>query len=396
MRVLRSRRINQPRLIDGHTVSHYNPPFMSIKRLASILTKEYRHIFREPRTLWMVFLSPAFVLIPLSMVFTAGTRQIDLAGWDQDRTTVSRQFVATLSSDADFSVKRVSGYEEIESSLTGRHIDAGLVVPPGFADTVQAGDTASIQVILDGVDTAVAGKTTSSLLGHAADFGAQLSKQYLVPAPPVQIKPQSAYLPSAAERDSMVSGLIPIVFSLPVIAAALALAREREKGTLEALVATPVRGLEYLGGKLIAYVTASLVGLLPVWLTASLLFDVPFRGSPILLVILTADFLMASVGLAIVIGNLVRSQQAATVLSLFIFFVPAFFLSGLTDPIDTTDLLSTIVSYVMPSTHFVTICRALFLKGASLLDLWRPSVMLLSLSSLWTALATLTFKKRIA
>jgi ABC-2 type transport system permease protein len=344
----------------------------------------------------MVFLSPAFVLIALSLVFTGGVNRIELAVWDQDLTALSRQFIGTLSSDADFAIERVAAREEIEASLMGRRIDAAVVIPPGFGETVQGGNTASIQVILDGVDTLVAGKATGSLLGHAADFGAQLSRQYIVPAPPVQIKPLSAYLPRTGDRDSMVSGLIPIVFSLPVIAAALALAREREKGTLETLVATPVRGLEYLGGKLVAYVTASLAGLLPVWLTASLLFGVPFRGSPVLLVILTADFLLASVGLAIVIGNLVRSQQAATVLSLFIFFVPAFFLSGLTDPIDTTDVASAVVSYVMPSTHFITICRGLLLKGASLADLWRPSLMLLGLSAVWMALGALTFKKRIA
>ncbi len=344
----------------------------------------------------MVFLSPAFVLIALSMVYTSGTSRIELAIYDQDRTALSRQLISTLGSDADFSTERVSAYEEIESSLMGRDVDAGIVIPPGFADMVQDGGTASIQVILDGVDTLVARKTTGSLRGHVAHFGAQLSEQYLVPPPPVQVRPQSAYLPQAADRDSMVPGLIPIVFSLPVMAAALALAREREKGTLETLVATPVRGLEYIAGKLIAYVTASLVGLVPVWLAASLLFNVPFRGNPILLLLLTADFLMASVSLAIVIGNLVRSQQAATVLSLFVFFVPAFFLSGLMDPIDTTDLVSTIVSYVMPSTHFVTICRALFLKGASFLELWRPSLMLLGLSAVWISLGALTFRKNVA
>jgi ABC-2 type transport system permease protein len=344
----------------------------------------------------MVFLSPAFVLVALSLVYTSGSIQIDLALWDQDRTALSRQFAATLSSDSDFSVTPVSGYDEIESSLMSRRIDAAVVIPPGFGDTVQGGGTAGIQVTLDGVDTFVAGQATGSLLGHAADFGAQLSKQYVVPPPPVQVKAQSAYLPRASERDSMVSGLLPIVFSLPVIAAALALARERETGTLEALVATPVRGLEYLGGKLIAYVTTALAGLLPVWLTASLLFGVPFRGSPILLVVLTADFLLASVGLAIVIGNLVRSQQAATILSLFVFFVPAFFLSGLTEPIDKTVLASTIVSYMMPSTHFVTISRALFLKGASLAELWRPALILFALSAVWMTLGGLTFKKQIS
>jgi ABC-2 type transport system permease protein len=344
----------------------------------------------------MVFLSPAFVLVALAMVFTSGSSRIELALWDQDLTALSRQFIATLNSDDDFSVTPVSGYDEIESSLMSRRVDAAVVIPPGFGDTVQDGDTASVQVTLDGVDTSVAGEATGSLLGHASEFGAGLSRAYLVPPPPVQIKPQSAYLPTASKRHSMVAGLLPIVFSLPVIASALALTRERERGTLEALVATPVRGLEYLGGKLIAYVSASLVGLLPVWLTASLLFGVPFRGSPVLLVALTADFLLASVGLAIVIGNIVRSQQAATVLSLFIFFVPAFFLSGLTDPIDTTALASTMVSYVLPSTHFVTISRALFLKGASLLELWQPALMLLGLSMVWMTLGGLTFKKRIS
>ncbi|MEA3376242.1 MAG: ABC transporter permease [Chloroflexota bacterium] len=369
---------------------------MSIKRLTSILAKEYRHIIREPRTLWMVFLSPAFVLIALSLVFTSGSTRINLGIWDQDLTVVSRRFIGTLSSDPDFTISYVSDDEEIESRLMSQRIHAAVIIPPGFADTVQDGNTASVQVILDGVDTVVARNATGSLRASAAAFGARLSEQTVAAASPVEIRPQSAYLPTTADRDSMVSGLIPIVFSLPVIAAALALAREREKGTLETLVASPVRGLEYLGGKLFAYVTASLTGLLPVWLTASLLFGVPFRGSPLLLVVLTADFLLASVGLATVVGNLVHSQQAATVLSLFIFFVPAFFLSGLTDPIDVTDVASIIVSYVMPSTHFVTICRGLFLKGASLAELWRPSLMLLGLSAVWMALGALTFKKRIA
>jgi ABC-2 type transport system permease protein len=367
---------------------------MSIRRLTSVLLKEYRHIVREPRILWMVFLSPAFVLVALSLVYTSGNSRIELALWDQDKTALSREFVGTLSGDDDFSVTPVSSYDEIESSLTSRRIDAALAIPPGFGDTIQGGGTATIQVTLDGVDTFVAGEATGSLLGHAADFGAQLSEQYLVPAPPVRIRPQSAYLPKTSERDSMVSGMIPIVFSLPVIASALALTRERERGTLEALVATPVRALEYLGGKLMAYVSTSLVALLPVWLTASLLFGVPFRGNPIVLVALTADFLLASVGLAIVIGNLVRSQQAATILSLFVFFVPVFFLSGLTEPIDTTKLVSTTVSYLMPSTHFVTICRAIFLKGSSLTELWRPSLMLLGLSMVWMTVARLTFKKQ--
>ncbi|MBU0702380.1 MAG: ABC transporter permease [Chloroflexi bacterium] len=368
---------------------------MSIRRFTSVLVKEYRHILREPRTLWMVFLSPAFVLIALSTIFASGSSRINLALWDEDRTPISRQFAATLSGDDDFSLNYVSDYDEIESLLMEQSIDAAVVIPPGFADTVQSGDTAPVQVILDGVDTFIAGQATGSLLGHAADFGLALSRQLSLPPLPLKIRSQSAYLPGEAERESMIPGLIPIVFSLPVMAAALALARERESGSLESLIATPVRGLEYLGGKLVAYVTAALVGLLPVWLVATLLFHVPFRGNPLLLLLLAADFMLASVGMALFIGSLVRSQQTATVVALFIFFVPGFFLTGMIDPIDTTDLLGAAFSYALPSTHFVTICRAIFLKGATLAEMYRPAMALLTLSAIWMGLGTLTFKKRM-
>jgi ABC-2 type transport system permease protein len=368
---------------------------MSIRRFISVLVKEYRHILREPRTLWMVFLSPAFVLVALSTIFISGSGHINLTLWDQDRTPLSRQFAATLSSDDDFSVGYASGYEEIDALLVKRSVDAAVIIPPGFAHTIQEGDTAPVQVVLDGVDTFVARQATGSLLGHAADFGLALNRQFSTPPPPLQIRAQSAYLPDAAERESMIPGLISIVFSLPVMAAALALARERESGSLESLVATPVRGLEYLGGKLIAYVTAALVGLLPVWLVAVLLFEVPFRGSPLLLVLLATDFLLASVGMALFIGNLARSQQTATVIALFVFFVPGFFLTGMIDPLDTTDLANTAISYALPSTHFVTICRAIFLKGANLVEVWRPALALLALSIAWVGLGALTFKKRM-
>ncbi len=371
--------------------------WLSARRFISVLRKEYRHITREPRTLLMVFLSPTFVLITLSGIFTSGSGRVNLAMWDQDHTPLSRQFAATLSGDDDFSLDYVSGYDEIESALMGQRIDAALVVPPGFGDAVRGGDTASVQVVLDGVDTQIAGHATGSLLAHAADFGVASSQQVLPAAPalPLQVRARSAYLPDDSERESMIPGLIPIVFSLPVMAASLALARERETGSLESLIATPVRGVEYLGGKLIAYVSAALVGLLPVWLTVTLLFGVPFRGSLLLLLVLTADFLLASVGLALLIGGLARSQQTATVLALFVFFVPGFFLSGLIDPIDTTDLASTAFSYLLPGTHFVSICRAVFLKGATLVEVWRPALWLLLLAITWMALGSLMFKKRI-
>jgi ABC-2 type transport system permease protein len=369
---------------------------MNFRRLISMLLKEYRHILREPRTMWMVFLSPAFVLVALAALFGSGSGRVDLALWDHDRSAVSRRFADTLGSDADFSIIHATSYEEIESLMVAHRVDAAVIIPPGFGSGVQGGDSIPVQVILDGVDTFSANQATGSLLAHAADFSFQVMGGAGSAPAPVQVRPQPAYLAEATRRSSMIPGLIPIVFSLPAMAAALALARERETGSLESLVATPVRGLEYLLGKLIAYVSAGLVALLPVLVVATLFFGVPFNGNPLLLVLLTAVFLLASMAQAVFIGSRVGSQQTATVITLFVFFVPGFFLAGLIDPIDPTSPVGSSMSYLLPVTHFVVICRALFLKGASLAAMWRPVAALLALATGWMTLSVLTFKKRMS
>jgi ABC-2 type transport system permease protein len=368
---------------------------MRFRRFISVLVKEYRHILREPRTLWMIFLSPAFVLVALSFLFASGSSHVDLAVWDHDHTPMSREFVSGLGSNADFSVTYVDGYEEIDDLLVDQRIDAALIIPSGFGDAVRNREGgAPVQVVLDGIDTFAAEQASGSLLGSASDFGLKLSKRFSLPSPPLQVYSQNAYSTEADRRDSMIPGLIPMVFSLPAMAAALALTRERETSTLESLVVTPMRPLEYLGGKLIAYVSTALVGLLPVWLVATVVFGVPFRGNPVLLVAATAAFLLANMGLAIFIGNLVHSQQTATVIALFVFFVPGFFLAGLIDPIDTTKIASTGISHLLPVTHFVTISRAIFVKGATLDEIWPSIAGLMGIAAAWIGLGALTFKKR--
>jgi ABC-2 type transport system permease protein len=364
------------------------------RRLISVLVKEYRHILREPRTLWMIFLSPAFVLVALSFLFASGSGHVDLAVWDHDRTPMSREFASNLDGNADFSVSYVDGYEDIDDLLVDQDIDAAVIIPSGFGDAVRDPAGAPVQVILDGIDTFAAGQATGSLLGYASTFGLELKRQLSLPAPPLQVYSQHAYSSDTDKRDSMIPALIPLVFSLPAMAAALALTKEMETKTLESLVVTPVRPLEYLGGKLIAYVSTALVGLLPVWLVATLAFGVPFRGNPLVFLVATAAFLLASMGLAVFIGNLVHSQQTATVIALFIFFVPGFFLAGVIDPIDTTKIVSTGLSHILPATHFVTICRAIFIKGANLGEIWPSVIGLLAIAAVWIGLGTLTFKKR--
>jgi ribosome-dependent ATPase len=195
---------------------------------------------------------------------------------------------------------------------------------------------------------------------------------------------------------SMVPGLLAIVLIMPTLAFALALARESETGTLEGLLATPVTGFEYLTGKLLAYVGMALLSALFAWLVAVLWFRVPFRGSLPTFLLLAMAYFGACMGAALVIAHFVRSQQTAMFIVLLVFIVPSFFLSGLISPVGTESLRSMLTSYVLPSTHFVAISRAVFLKGLGLAGLRAPALILVGMGAGAVVLGYLLFKKRVA
>jgi ABC-2 type transport system permease protein len=193
----------------------------------------------------------------------------------------------------------------------------------------------------------------------------------------------------------MVPGLLSIVLIMPTLALALALTREKETGTLEGLIATPVSGLEYLSGKLLAYVVTGLVSAALALLVAVFWFQVPFRGSLLVYLLLTATYFLACMGAVVVIANLVKSQQTAMFVVLIIFIVPSFFLAGLISPISTESLATMLTSYSLPSTHFVAISRTVFLKGLGLAYLVRPTLALLGMGLGALALGLWTFRKKV-
>jgi ABC-type multidrug transport system permease subunit len=182
---------------------------------------------------------------------------------------------------------------------------------------------------------------------------------------------------------------------MPTMALALALTREKETGTLEGLVATPVLGIEYVLGKLLAYIAAALVSAIIALLVAVLWFQVPFRGSLLVYLLLAADYFLACMGATVAIANFVKSQQTAMFIVLIIFIVPSFFLAGLISPVSTESLVSMLTSYAMPSTHFVEISRAVFLKGLGLQQMLRPALVLLGMGLGALAVGLLRFRKKV-
>ncbi len=371
---------------------------MSLRRTVAIVRKEMLHIVRDPRNLFLVTVSPGFLLLLLAYIFSFDIAQFDLAVLDLDQTSVSRQYLASLSSDQDLLLAyAVRSYEEIDPLLAGGEVDAALVIPPGFADTVHSGQPAQLQAIIDGTDP-FTGRQAMNWLGtrsgaFVADSVANRSQQT---REPMEVRSQAWYNAGMESLLSMVPGLLAIVLIMPALALALALTREKETGTLEGLMTAPISGLEYVLGKLLAYMFTGLLSAVLALLVAVLWFRVPFRGSLGVYLLLVADYFLACMGAAIVVANLVKSQQTAMFIVLIIFIVPSFFLAGLISPVSTGSLGSMLASYALPGTHFVEIGRALFLKGLGLDLLARPSLVLLGMGLGAVAIGLLSFKKKVA
>ena len=369
---------------------------MSLRRTLAILRKEFRHIFRDLRLFFLVTVSPAFLLFLLAHVFVLDVQEIDVAVWDLDRSALSRRMVAAVASDGEFQVQAwVASYSELEQLLRAGRVDCGLVIPNGFARQLEAGKPALVEAVVDGSDPIAAIQAVFSLNQRTTAFALTVSGDGRLAPVLIDVRSEAWYNPALKSLVSMVPGLAAIVLSMPALALALALAREKEVGSFESLIATPVRGAEYLLGKLGAYLACGMLGVLPVWLVAVLYFRVPFRGDFSLYLALSAVYFLAEMGFSLIIANFVRNQQTAMLLVLTVFFVPSFFIAGLILPVDTRNLLSALVSYALPTTHFVAISRGVFLKGVGPAPLQAHILLLLAMGVGGLLISLLLFRKRL-
>jgi ABC-2 type transport system permease protein len=369
---------------------------MSIHRLLAIARKEFRHIVRDVRILFLVTIAPAFLLTTLSYVFAFDVDRVDIAVRDLDRTPLSREFIASLGADGDIVVvAHLQRAGEIEPLFAHGIVDLELVIPRGFADAALGGGPAEVQCVVDGADAITARQTVGLLESRVHAFAASLhTRRSDGAAGGLDVSGRAWYNASLKTLVSMVPGLLAVILCMPALALALALTREKEAGSLEALIATPVRGTEYLVGKLLAYGASGLVSAVLAWLVATLWFHVPFRGRFPAFLLLAADYVVASMGISLVVANFVRNQQTAMFLILMVFFVPSFFIAGLLLPV-ADEPIARAVAHALPTTHFITICRGVFLKGLGSAVLWRPASTLLGFGIACLAISLVLFEKKI-
>lgn len=366
-----------------------------MRRFVAVAAKELRHITRDARIFFLVTVSPAFLLLLLAYIFAFDVDNVRLGWLDEDRTATSRSLLATLTADGVFRLTEsaASSRAALEAGLQAGRLEVALIVPDGFEQALAQPAVApvAVQVLSDGADAIAASQVLGSLSARVAAFNARGHSS----GPFVEIRTRAWYNPALKSLLSMVPGLLAIVLTLPALALTLAVTREKELGTLEAIVASPIRGPEYLLGKLVAYVLSGLMSAVLAAAVAVLWFKVPLRGSFAVFLLLAADFYLASMGISLLIAQFVKSQQTAMLLVLFVFFVPGFFVSGLVQPVHATSLPALLTSYVLPSTHFIAICRAIFLKGAGVTELRLHAGLLALLAAGGLSLSLLVFRKQV-
>lgn len=376
---------------------------MNWRRILSIVRKEWWHIIRDRTSFVLLLLSPALALVTMAYAFSVDITDVGIGVLDQDLSPLSRQYISQLNSTDALRLEAWPQYlDDVEPMMMRGQVKAVVIIPPGFEQDLLARRTAGVQVVVDGTDPNTAGHAIRHVTGHTEHFVKEQMAQQLArsgrPAnfeDPIDLRLRAWFNPSLRFTVSMIPALVGIVLSVPAMAASLALAREREWGTLETIIATPIGRVELVVGKLIPYMLAGFLSVPLCVAVAVYGFDVPFKGNLALFLALSIVFLFATMSIALFLSVFASSQQVAILGSMIIFLFSGFFLSGLLIPFSLMGPILKLEAFMFPTTHFVIISRSIFVKGAGLAALQGYVIALLAVGIVFLVLTVLTFKKKL-
>ncbi|MFP3941161.1 MAG: ABC transporter permease [Acidobacteriota bacterium] len=371
---------------------------MSPRRLWAVARKETLQLRRDPRSLVLAFALPLLLLVLFGYAITWDVDDVETAVLDQDRSDRSRALLDAFESSGYFRIeRRLDGAGEIRPLLEAAAVDLVLVVPPDFArDLAAGGAPADLQAIVDGSDANTATIVLAYVQGVVASFSRSAEVSAEVFRPPLEVRSRVWYNEELESRNMIVPGLVAVI--MMIIAAmltSLTIAREWERGTMEQLAATPVSRLELVLGKVLPYLGIGLVDVVASSVLGVVLFGVPFRGSPALLMVLSFFFLLGSLGLGMFISAVSRSQLLATQVAMVATFLPAFLLSGFMFAISVMPAALQAVTYLVPARYFLVVTRGIFLKGVGVAVLQVQGLLMVAYAALGLGLAVVAFRKEL-
>lgn len=381
-----------------------------MKSIVHIIIKEFLQIRRDRRMLGLAIAAPLLQLILLGYAATTDIKSIPMVVNDQDRSSISREFVRQFTNSGYFIVEdEVHSSNEIDHSIDHGKAWLALVIPPGFGNKILAGRTVSVQMIADGSDA----NSANISLGYSNQIIAKYSRAIIAETrqrsrffesegrtavQPVRVNPEIRvwYNPDLKSANFMVPGVVALVLMIVTMTlTSLGLVKEKELGTLEQLMVTPIKPYQLIVGKLLPFVIIGALDITLVLTVARFWFQVPMRGNVLLLYGLSGLFILTTLGLGLFVSTISRTQQQAMMTAQFFIFMPFTFLSGFTFPIENMPDWVQAITYIIPLRYFITIIRGIFLKGVGIAELWPQSLALLVFGVAILSLSVLRFRKRL-
>jgi ABC-2 type transport system permease protein len=372
-------------------------------RVRYLLVKELIQVLRDKRLRVTLIIPPLIQLIIFGYAANLDVKDIHTAVRDLDQSTESRDLIARFSSSKYFDIVSFPQTpEEIEGLIKKGDIALSIEIPSGFSRKLKKGDTATVQIIIDGTES----NTAMIALGYINRILSDYSTMVLVKRlnragmigfkeAGVEVEHRIWFNPNFESRLFFIPGVIAnIAFLIPIILTAMAVVREREIGTLEQIMVTPIRSWELVVGKTLPFALLGLLDVVMIALIGVFWFEVPLRGNPFILFLGNVLFLMSSVGIGLFISTISSTQQQAQI-STFFFTMPAFILSGFVFPLENLPTWIQYLTYANPLRYFLVIIRGVFLKGNGLDILWPQMLALAVLGGLMILLSSLRFQKRL-
>jgi ABC-2 type transport system permease protein len=374
-----------------------------MKTIYYIIVKEFLQLRRDRRMFGLSFMAPVIQLMLLGYAATTDIKDIPMLVYDQDQTSKSREFINRFVNSGYFVVKEEThSLSEIDRSIEDGHVWMALVIPTKFSSDLLALRQTKVQLLADGSDANSAnisiGYASQIISTYSQSIVAEILKRSPQLEQPARVTPEIRvwYNPELKSRNFMVPGVLAMVLMIiTTTLTSLAIVKEKEIGTLEQLMVTPIKPYQFIVGKLLPFVIIGGLDVVLVILVARFWFDVPLRGSVTLLFALSGLFVLTTLGLGLFVSTISKTQQQAMMTAQFFFFMPFLYLSGFAFPIENMPRVIQYLTYLIPLRYFIVIIRGVFLKGVGIAELWPQAIPLWIFGLAILTLSVLRFRKRL-
>ena len=366
--------------------------------LGAILFKEFIVVWRDPMTLFFMFFPPLIEMVAFGYALDNDVKHMAMIILDEDRTVESRQLVDHFVNTETFRVVgEVQSEEAMKREMRKGRAYVGLEIPPTFTRDVRAGNSAQVQLLVDGSNSTTALQALNTGLGVTLTQSLEtLLRETGRHGVPIDIRPQMLYNPAMRSPNFFVPGVIGVVLQIgTTVATAMALVRERERGTLEQLLVSPLSRAGLMLGKLVPYLCIGMAMAVILFLIMRFVFDVPIAGNVVGMMFSTLVYVFALLSLGLLVGTKAENQMQALQMSM-VFLLPSVFFSGFIFPRETMPWIFYALGALFPTTYFIALMRAIILRGANLFEYWPHLAILILMSILLFVFCALRFRKKIA